>query len=406
MRSTAMIRKCIYGIGLFLLPAPLFLLAGCASGAGTALLLPLLAALALGLVSACLKPSLRLPCVLLGTAGCVALAVLVMSGATDAGWKWTGAVLSGLAALLYPRYARKVIQGEGTSAVWFAGLAVILFVRVAGAAIPAPEAAEMMSRFIWIYCVYLVFALNLDSLVQGIGLDKAPSRAMLFKNLAVSAGWAGLFLLVTHIPQVMQALRTCLDAAGRAIGWIMELLSRLIVPGGGQGGEGGGFTGMSGETTEPSWLMLALEKLLRVIAVILIAAAVFLLLKLICRAAARAWRKLMAHLRSYINAVSESYEDQVESLLDWGDVKRGILARRQKRQHAREEKLPWESLNPREQVRRSYRTFLIRHPDIAPQRTARQTLSDPRQADIYEAARYSSREITPEEAQSVRNIRE
>jgi hypothetical protein len=107
-----------------------------------------------------------------------------------------------------------------------------------------------------------------------------------------------------------------------------------------------------------------------------------------------------------MDAVGESYEDQVESLLDWGEVKRAIHERRGTRRQVREERIPWDRLAPREQVRRSYRDYLSRHPEIGPQRTARQTLADPRQADIYEAARYSSREITPEEAQSVRSIGE
>ena len=130
------------------------------------------------------------------------------------------------------------------------------------------------------------------------------------------------------------------------------------------------------------------------------------LLVLLVLLGVRGMKKLLRILREWTGAVTDAHDDTVESLLDWGEVKRGIERRRAERRQVRKDRVPWERLTPREQVRRSYRSFLMRHPDIAPQRTARQALREGRQADIYEAARYSSREITPEEAQSVRSIGE
>ena len=129
-----------------------------------------------------------------------------------------------------------------------------------------------------------------------------------------------------------------------------------------------------------------------------------MLLWLAGKAFLRAMRFLAAKLRAYMDAVNENYEDHVESLLDWGEVKRGIERRRAERRQVRKDRVPWERLTPREQVRRSYRGFLMRHPAIAPQCTARQSLRAGRQADIYEAARYSSREITPEEAREMKSL--
>ena len=153
-------------------------------------------------------------------------------------------------------------------------------------------------------------------------------------------------------------------------------------------------------------IMKFLEKAVRVLGFILAGILLIFLLRLIWKALVRAIRALIAHLRAYINAVNENYEDQVESLLDWGEVKREFRARRLKRQQARQDRVPWNRLSPRQQVRRSYRDFLVRHPDVGPSSTARQTLSDPRQAGVYEAARYSSREITPEDVQAVRDLQE
>ena len=149
--------------------------------------------------------------------------------------------------------------------------------------------------------------------------------------------------------------------------------------------------------------MQLLEKVLYVIAAVLVLAAAVLLLRLILRAARRALSALRARWRAYMDAVNDSYQDQVESLLDWGEVRRAFSERRHQRRAARGARVPWESLSPRQQVRRNYQNYLIRHPEAGAQQTARQTLPDPRQADIYEAARYSSREITPEEAREMRD---
>ena len=146
------------------------------------------------------------------------------------------------------------------------------------------------------------------------------------------------------------------------------------------------------------------EKILGIVCLILAAAALLALLRLLVRALARCFRSLAARFRAWMNAVNADYDDHVESLLDWGEIRRDLALRRQERQRKRPEKVRWDQLSPRRQVRRSYQVYLTRHPEIPESSTARQTLADPRQADIYEAARYSSREITPEEAAFAREI--
>ena len=155
------------------------------------------------------------------------------------------------------------------------------------------------------------------------------------------------------------------------------------------GGPGGGSGMMfpAEETQPPSPFMLLLEKIFSVICIILAALALIALLWLIGKALARCFRSLAARFRAYMNAVNAGYNDHVESLLDWGEIKRSMDLRRQKRQKKRPEKVSWDQLSPRQQVRKSYQAYLQRHPEIPESRTARQTLADPRQADIYEAVK-------------------
>ena len=408
MRSTAVVRRCLYALGLFLLPMPVFLLTGGAAEAGMAMLLPLLMALVLGMAIRHVPVRLRILCTVISMALCFLLAAHLCRNAKDAPWRWAGAVFSAVAAALYPRYAGPVLRGDFGTGLWYAGLAVDAVCWMISAVSGLPEVSAQLRLYIWIYCIFLVFALTLSWLIVGVGTGSDPSRAMVWKNMLAALLWSGLFLLLTHIPQIMQALRACINALKSGIAWIINLLGSLLPAEQMRGGGGGGadFGMIAGEAQEPSWLMVALEKILIVVGIILAAAAVILLIRLAGKALMRAFRALAARIREYMNAVNGSYEDQVESLLDWGEVKRSLESRLEKQRRKRADRIPWDRLSPRDQVRRSYRLFLTRHPDVPAGNTARQTLSDPRQADIYEAARYSSREITQEEAQSVRDFKQ
>ena len=158
------------------------------------------------------------------------------------------------------------------------------------------------------------------------------------------------------------------------------------------------------QPTSPVWLFL--EKILKIVCAVLIALVLLGLIYLLGKALLRGVKALSARLRAYMNAVSAGYNDQVESLLDWGEIRRSVQQRREKKKKTQEERIPWERLSPRQQVRRSYQAYLRRHPDIPDSRTARQALADPRQADIYEVARYSTHDITPQQAQDFRKLRE
>ena len=402
MRRSGLVRRLFEGLGLFLLPAPVFLLAGAGAGVGAWLLAPLLLALLLSMGIRRLPARVRLPGIGLSMVLCGLLALWLGRGAAEQAWRWLGGVLAGLAAALYPRWLSRMRRTAAHTSAWYAGLALAGAAWLLSALIPLPEAGETLRVYTWVYSVYIIFALNGESLEEGVGSGRAPSRAMTVRNTIAALLWTGLFLLFTHLPQVAQALKACLNAIARAVAWLAGLFSREEPRGGEMGGGRMDFSELAGETAEPSWLMALLEKALYILGIALAAVALFFLLRLAIRALIRLAKALTARLRAYMDAVNENYEDQVESLLDWGEVRRGLEERRERRREAKERRVPWDRLSPREQVRRSYQQFLSRHPDIPPQRTARQALSDPRQAGIYEAACYSSRDITPEEAMEAR----
>ena len=60
--------------------------------------------------------------------------------------------------------------------------------------------------------------------MEGIGSGRAPSRTMVVKNAIAALGWTGVFLLLTHIPQIANALKMLLGLVKRGMIWLMEIL--------------------------------------------------------------------------------------------------------------------------------------------------------------------------------------
>ena len=400
------LRQGYFCLGLFLVPAPVFLLAGAAGGTGAAQLLPLLAALLFSLGILRLRSGRRLPAVVLSMGLCFFLALRLGQPPLSA-WGWAGAVLSALAAAAYPRFLGIILSGNHSAAIWYGGLLAGGIVWAVGAMIPVDGIGELMRPFTWVYVIYLIFALTMGSLKEAAGAGRSPSPQMALRNIGAALIWTALFLLLTHLPAVSRALLALWDLIREAVRLVFDFFARLFPGEAGMGGQSGGAGMMfpAEETQPPSPFMELIEKILGIVCLILAAAALLVLLRLLAKALARCFRSLAARFRAWMNAVNADYDDHVESLLDWGEIRRDLALRRQERQRKRPEKIRWDQLSPREQVRRSYQLYLTRHPEIPESRTARQTLADPRQADIYEAARYSSLPITPEEAAFSREIR-
>ncbi len=395
MRRMTCWRTGFYCLGLYLLAAPCFLLLGALSGIGPALLLPPLLALAAGALLLRLPSGRRLPAIGLSMAACFGLTCALGVRAGGTAWRWIAAAMAAVAAAVFPRVIGQVTEARSHAGLWYGGLAaqgaVLLLTRL----LSLPALRAQLYTVLWVYVVYMVFALTLESVREGVGQDAAPSRATLAKNLAGAAVFACLLGLLTHLPLVARALRAVLSAVRGAVAWLLARFSRFAAPaGGGSGGGAGGGLGLPAEPQEPSLLARILEYVAIAVAGLALLAALAALLTLIFRALRRALRRLMARFRDYAARVNAYEPDQVESLLDWGEVRRSMRGRRERR---RADRTPYAQLTPRQQVRRRYRDYLIRHPAVPPTQTARQTLPTPAQADIYEAARYSSRTISPEE---------
>lgn len=407
MRNQPIVRRALLSLGFFLLAAPVFLLFGGAAAPDDALLwlLPLLSAAVLAFLVRLLPGRIRvmgmLLSMLLAAGSALALGLSRQMGAVVA----VPMILSAAAVAVHVLMLSG-IGADQSITVWYVGMVMYVTVRVICAVMALRMLYAPLRLLFLCYVSYVIFALAVQSLREGVAGRRGPSRLMLARNLGMALALVLALWLLSHLPQLLQALRSAVNALKGAFAWLLEHLNFLNGASGGGGGGGGmDLSMLAGETAEPSPFMVFLEKAVQAVGVALALAAAGLLLLMIFRALKRALRALLARIRAYAGAVSDAYEDTVESLLDWGEVQRAVRERRDKARRAREDRIPWEQLDPRQRVRRCFRNYLARHPEIPPQRTARQEIREKRLADIYEAARYSSREIGEREAEDMRALK-
>ena len=407
MRKSIILSKAFATLGAFLLIAPIFLLVGTGISPEhfTVWLLPALAAVLLACAVRALPHKQRVP-------GAIAAVILCVGGTLIIGWSYHNVfglyfiALLTIPVLLLHLLALTQHSGEEYhQAVWYAGMMAYLLARAVSCSLTLRPCQPLLMKLCFAYFVYAVFAMNAQSLHDGMGGGRAPSRLMRLRNRMMSLLICVALLILTHLPQMKRALEVVLQAIKQAIIWLVSLFTfaHESVQDAGEGGRPDMGLGDAGGG--PSAFMIFLEKVLRIVAIILAVAIAAYVLYLLGRAAVRGIRWIIRKLRDYASTVTEAYEDTVESLVDWGEMKAAIRERQQKAKIRREERVPWEKLTPRQRVRRSYQVYLRRHPDLPDSRTARQALKQQENlASIYEEARYSSAEISEAAAESTRAL--
>lgn len=392
--------------GVFLLLAPAFLVLGAARNEGFASygLPPLSAALLLALAARALPPRGRLA----GGAGAMLLAAAAAAlweKMWYAGsWLFLLPALSALAAGVFLHLLCRPAGEEVSIAVWLVGIAFYPGARIMGAAAKLKALPSPLRTVMLLYLVFIVFALMLLSLRDGSRDGKAPAGRILRRNCAMAAGFCALLLLLAHWKELVAAFRAGLRAIAEGIAWLMSLI-RFPEGSGGPAKEEESILGLAAAGAKASPFLLFLERAVYWIGAALAAALALALLVLLGRLCVRGMKKLLRILREWTGAVTDAYDDTVESLLDWGEMRRAAREKREKRRAAREKPVSWDRLTPREQVRKSYQIYLKNHPGIPDQFTARQALGDRAEAEIYEKARYSGQPVSAGEAEACAPLR-
>lgn len=251
-----------------------------------------------------------------------------------------------------------------------------------------------------IFLGLMLLALNRFSLSESVNHRQAVPGAMRRKNTVLTAAFFLLIVLLSSLPAVIRAIQT-------AWAWLMGMLNRLIawlvsllpVPEDVAGGhDGGGMDlGGLGEAAGPNRFAEIMEKIMIVVAVAALAVALVFLLR-------AAWKKLkvlaawlIKRLNEYAAAATEDYVDEVSDTREDGD-KVWLLGKRLGRRAKAMKPVDESALSPGERIRYRYLQLWLKHPEWKPENTARENL-EAQSAQLYERARYSSHEISREQAE-------
>lgn len=382
---------------------PLVAVIDCKSPADGLLVWPMLFVLA-AVVCLFLPGRARLPAAILLAAGFVAL---------GAWWFLRQMILSVLLVpLLYIVLLFCVLpmagweRGRDPSVAWalvclalHAGVQVFFAIEKKMQRGDAYAAAELP-----VYVCFLLFLLlalqlmNRSSLQSAVHGAASVPLAIRLRNRVMLWCVLGFSVLVSFLPALGRLLARAASAIRSAVRALILFLASLRRPAEAPIESTGGmrmdFPDI-GPAEDPSAVALWLERILMAVAAVALCVCALWELRFLWKQLRRFAHFLARRLQRYVSAASEDYVDETQTTRQQGTERFLLSALRiRPRVSARElKKLP-----PRERVRRRYALAHSRHPEWHASQTARETLPDT-SAQIYEKARYSSREITEEEAE-------
>ncbi|MBR6570176.1 MAG: hypothetical protein IKK75_06940 [Clostridia bacterium] len=274
----------------------------------------------------------------------------------------------------------------------------MLFVKAPeeGTIVAAVTPILLMVSFL-IFLLLFMLSMNRQSMSSAMPDSHSVPVSIRRRNRILTLVMLVVVLLLSLIPAfgklVRQAMEWLKALVLLIVKWLVELFAQQ--EGSSAGGGGGDMLAGLGDG-ETSSVALILEKILVVFAVILIVAALAFVLRFLWRKLGQLLRYLYAQLRHYAVSAAEDYEDEVVDTREQGGEHETLPQKLLRRRNA---KRNLKDLPPREQVRTRYGLLRGKHPEWAPSGTARETLSES-PASIYERARYSSHEITPEDSEA------
>ncbi len=274
---------------------------------------------------------------------------------------------------------------------------------------------SVLSLFFSGYLILCLFAFNRYALLDASGAEQSPPVKLLQRNRRILSVFALIAILTAGFKSFETAVLAVWGFLKRAFATILIWLTTLLPdlgPVKDQGGQQGPDLSELGGASEPSAFSIILEKVLTVLAVIVAVLLLLFALYQLTRLMKRLMKKLLARIRDYTRAIGEGYTDKTESLLDFGEVARSAREKWESFQQRHKRPPSWESLSPRDKVRRAFALLLKKLKNPTAALTAREALQrgelylPPEKAhqiaSLYEQARYSDHPISPEEADAMR----
>ena len=219
--------------------------------------------------------------------------------------------------------------------------------------------------------------------------DSIPSSVVRHNVFLVICVFA-FTTFVACIPAIGHAVQSVWEMMKRAIKVIIRFLLSLL-PEAEKTGAGGGGGGLSGlekmEAAEPSLLAIWLERIVAVLAGLLLLFLLVQALRIIYGKMKLLLQRLKAFLSQYMKNTSQDYIDEITDTRNTPEKKLSALFHRKKKRAYRKE------MSNSEKIRFTYGVMVDHHPEWKSSSTAREQL-DSSYASIYEKVRYAELEAS------------
>lgn len=242
----------------------------------------------------------------------------------------------------------------------------------------------------------VLLALNRASLDSAAQSRRTVPLLMRRQNLVVTLGMLIIGVGVAAIPAIGSLLNRAWDGLLQGIAFVAGLLMALLPQSSGTvgGAPAADSSDMGfGEAAAPSEWAVLMEKIIGVIAVVVLVIALVLAGRALWKKLVRLVKYLWGRLGQYGAAAGEDYEDEITSTRDEPDTEREGLLGRLRRFAPAEDK----GRTPTERVRSRYKRLKQRRTDWSAASTARENLPEGAAA-LYERARYSGKDLSEEDA--------
>ncbi len=316
-------------------------------------------------------------------------------------------------AAMLPMALRVVVLREEDTGSMVAGLIMYMLCGVAAHFMKDALFEQWLTVFAFCFLLFGAFSMNDRSVRRGasVGEEVRPPAAMRRRNrlmLGVLAVIGGIAIYFDRIREVVSsAVWWIMRMIGKFIAWLFNLGASDEVSSGTTGGGGQMDMAAVFGTSEKSVFWEYMEKVMFVVVIIALIGVICLFGRRIWRILVDLTRRLIIRIKGFAAAVGEDYQDEQESLFDWGETTKELgegLKERLARMMKREKR--YEQMNVRERMRYIVKILYRRseHPQGLKSLTVHEAMqvintgdAQPEEiARIYDQARYAQQETNIE----------
>ena len=268
-------------------------------------------------------------------------------------------------------------------------------------------------------CPYIMNSMSVRDGMSLRGRGGKPIGRISNKNRIMVTGLMVIALLIACADKIQKAFQRAGEFVMYWIGQFILWLSSLMQSSEEISGDGAGESSdmaMGLEAGEPGWFAELMEQVIKYVAIAAIAVGLCFVLWKLGKLLKKLYKRIAEWAKQFAQGVREDYVEEQEQLMDWGEVRGEVISSFKdalKKLTTRDKK--WADMDARERVRSVVKQLYrkrgvgITGIECLSVREAMQEMNiDDATRDklgqVYDEARYSSRDITEAQAEAARRM--